>query len=48
MSSTTHYPGNVDWATICRWNDAGRPALNPDGTWDEQTPTPSHEEIEQA
>ncbi|WP_186004872.1 hypothetical protein [Microbacterium sp. UCD-TDU] len=23
-----------DWATVCRWVDAGKPPLNPDGTWD--------------
>lgn len=23
-----------DWATVSRWVDAGKPPLNPDGTWD--------------
>lgn len=23
-----------DWATVSRWIDAGKPPLNPDGTWD--------------
>ena len=46
MSSTTSYAAGTDWATICRWEDAGRPALNPDGTWDE-TQSPTHEGNEQ-
>lgn len=25
-------PGGPDWATIARWEDDGRPDLNPDGT----------------
>lgn len=46
MSSTSHYPRSVDWATICRWVDAGKPSLNPDGTWDEHTETHTHERSE--
>ncbi len=33
--TTTQYPaGGPDWATVARWVDAGRPSLNPDGTWE--------------
>lgn len=39
MAPNTYPAGNrPDWATICRWEDAGRPALNLDGTWDEPPP----------
>lgn len=32
----TQYPaGAPEWATLCRWEDAGRPPLNHDGTWEE-------------
>lgn len=31
----SQYPaGGPDWATVARWVDAGRPPLNPDGTWE--------------
>lgn len=23
-----------DWGTVSRWVDAGKPPLNPDGSWD--------------
>lgn len=31
-----------DWATVSRWIDAGKPPLNPDGTWDTPAPAATH------
>lgn len=44
---TTHptpSPGpRPDWGTVNRWIDAGKPSLNPDGTWDPPRSPHPHE-----
>ncbi|WP_160173260.1 hypothetical protein [Microbacterium sp. CH12i] len=46
--TTSQYPHHVDWATVSRWIDAGKPDLNPDGTWGEPTEAPTHERNERS
>lgn len=35
MNTPERPPGSrPDWGTVSRWVDAGKPPLNPDGTWE--------------